>query len=79
MCSATYVWLMILVTIYLLRNREWRSISIWIPLWAVLGICLIGPCNGSTYMRYIYPVLFIVPFVAAVTVAWPRPVSKPRI
>lgn len=79
MCSATYVWLMILVTIYLLRNREWRSISIWIPLWAVLGICLIGPCNGSTYMRYIYPVLFIVPFVAAVTVTWPRPVSKPRI
>ena len=35
--------------------------------------------RDSAGMRYIYPVLFIVPFVAAVTVTWPRPASKPRI
>ena len=43
--------------------------AIWVPLLGVLAVCLIGPCNGSTYMRYLYPVIACMPFAigAAVT------------
>ncbi len=78
MSSATYVWLMLLSTIYLLRARQWRSLALWVPLWGVLAVCLVGPCNGATYMRYIYPVILIAPFVAAVTLTWPRPLRSRR-
>ncbi len=76
MSSATYVWLMALSSIYLLRNKQWRSLALWVPLWGILAVCLIGPCNGSTYMRYIYPVILIAPFVAAVTLTWPAPLRR---
>ncbi len=78
MSSATYVWLMVLSTIYLLRARQWRSLALWVPLWGVLAVCLVGPCNGATYMRYIYPVILIAPFVAALTLTWPRPLRSRR-
>ena len=78
MSSATYVWLMVLSTIYLLRSRQWRSLALWVPLWGVLAVCLVGPCNGATYMRYIYPVILIAPFVAALTLTWPRPLRSRR-
>lgn len=57
MSSATYVWIMIAVVAYLLRRHSWRGLAIWVPLLGVLAVCLIGPCNGSTYMRYLYPVI----------------------
>ena len=52
MSSATYVWIMIAVVVYLLRRHSWRALAIWVPLLGVLAVCLIGPCNGSTYTRY---------------------------
>ena len=67
MSSASYVWVLIVATIYLLRNRDWRSLALWVPLWGVLAVCLIGPCNGSTYMRYLYPAILAMPFAMAVT------------
>ena len=73
LCSATYVWGMAISSIYLLRARKWRSLALWLPLWCVLAVCLIGPCNGATYMRYIYPVVLIAPFTVAITLTWPRP------
>ncbi len=78
MSSATYVWLMVLSSIYLLRGRQWRALALWVPFWSILAVCLIGPCNGATYMRYIYPVVLIAPFVAAVTLTWPRPFRSRR-
>ncbi len=72
LCSATYVWAMAIASIYLLRSRQWRALALWLPLWCVLAVCLIGPCNGATYMRYVYPVVLISPFVAAITLTWPR-------
>lgn len=68
MSSATYVWLMVGIVVYLLRRRSWRALAIWVPLLGVLAVCLIGPCNGSTYMRYIYPVIACMPFAIAATV-----------
>ena len=68
MSSATYVWIMIVVVVYLLRRHSWRALAIWIPLLGVLVVCLIGPCNGSTYMRYLYPVIACMPFAIGATI-----------
>ena len=43
-------------------------LAIWVPLLGVLAVCLIGPCNGSTYMRYLYPVIACMPFAIGATV-----------
>ena len=63
--SATYVWMMVVCAVYMLRRRQWTKLALWVPLWGVLAICLIGPCNGSTYMRYLYPAILVLPFVWA--------------
>lgn len=68
MSSATYVWIMIAVVVYLLRRHSWRGLAIWVPLLGVLAVCLIGPCNGSTYMRYLYPVIACMPFAIGATI-----------
>ena len=65
--SAVYVWLMLVCVIYLLRGRRWHQLVLWVPLLGVLGVCLIGPCNGATYLRYLYPAIFAMPFVFAIT------------
>ncbi len=62
MMSAPYVWLLVLLFVYLAREHRWRSCVLLLPLAAVLAVCLIGPCNGSTYLRYLYPVMFTLPF-----------------
>ena len=67
MSSASYVWVMVVVAVYLLRRRDVRSLALWVPVWGVLAVCLIGPCNGATYMRYLYPAILAIPFVVAVT------------
>ena len=64
---ALYVWLMIVCVVYLLRSRKWRSLALWVPCLGVLAVCLIGPCNGSTYLRYLYPAILTIPFVATIT------------
>ena len=43
-------------------------LAIWVPLLGVLAVCLIGPCNGSTYMRYLYPVIACMPFAIGATI-----------
>lgn len=68
MSSATYVWIMIAVVVYLLRRHSWRGLAIWVLLLGVLAVCLIGPCNGSTYMRYLYPVIACMPFAIGATI-----------
>ena len=67
MSSASYAWVMVVVAVYLFRRRDARSLALWVPVWGVLAVCLIGPCNGATYMRYLYPAILAIPFVAAVT------------
>lgn len=73
MGSSTYVWLLILSSVYLLRSRNWRGLGLFVPLWGVLAVCLIGPCNGSAYMRYLYPMICALPFTMVVALCWPRP------
>ena len=70
--SSTYVWLLLISCVYLLRCRQWRSLALFVPLLGILAVCLIGPCNGSTYMRYLYPMILALPFAVPVALVWPR-------
>lgn len=70
--SSTYVWLLLAACVYLLRERQWRGLALMVPLLGVLAVCLIGPCNGSTYMRYLYPAILALPFAVPVALVWPR-------
>ncbi|MFR7796991.1 MAG: hypothetical protein ACLU37_01485 [Collinsella sp.] len=67
MSSATYVWIMIAVVVYLLRRHSWRGWPFGCRCWAC---CRVPdwPCNGSTYMRYLYPVIACMPFAIGATV-----------
>lgn len=70
--SSTYVWLLLAACVYLLGERQWRGLALMVPLLGVLAVCLIGPCNGSTYMRYLYPAILALPFAVPVALVWPR-------
>lgn len=72
MSSSAYVWVLLLVSVYVLRHRQWRTLGALVPLWGVLAMCLIGPCNGSTYMRYLYPIILTLPCVVAVALTGSR-------
>ena len=76
--SSTYVWLLITACIYLLRQHQWRGLALFVPLLGVLAVCLIGPCNGSTYMRYLYPMIMALPFAVPVALVWPRRLWRVR-
>ena len=76
--SLTYVWLLITACIYLLRQRQRRGLALFVPLLGVLAVCLIGPCNGSTYMRYLYPMIMALPFAVPVALVWPRRLWRVR-
>ena len=76
--SSTYVWLLISACVYLLRNRQWRSLALFVSLLGILAVCLIGPCNGSTYMRYLYPMIVALPFAVPVALVWPRRLWRVR-
>lgn len=78
MSSSVYVWALLLVSVYLLRGRQWRALALCVPLLGVLAVCLIGPCNGSTYMRYLYPVICALPFVMVTALCWPRRLWRAR-
>lgn len=78
MSSASYTWLLIAVGVYLLRSGQWRSLALMAPLFGVLAVCLVGPCNGSTYMRYLYPAILSLPFALSVALAWPRRLWRAR-
>lgn len=76
MNSSTYVWILILLACYLMRGRQWRSLALVVPLAGVLAVCLIGPCNGSTYMRYLYPLILALPFTIPLLFTGARPLWR---
>lgn len=72
MSSAPYVWLLVLTSVYELRSRQWFGLALLAPIWCVLAVCITGPCNGSTYMRYLYPAIVCLPFVVPIAIGHPR-------
>ena len=50
------------------KNGKVLYYLVLVLLLGVLAVCLIGPCNGSTYMRYLYPVIACMPFAIGATI-----------
>ena len=67
--ASLYCWGLVLVTAYALRVRERRLLAVLAPVWVVLLVSLVGPCNAATYFRYAYPVAAVVPFALALATA----------
>ena len=66
MKSAFWCWLLVLATAYSAHRRWWFMIPVLAVLWSILLVVFIGPCNGTTYNRYVYPIAFTLPFVLAI-------------
>lgn len=57
-----YVWLMILMTAYALKNKQ-SSVSVMtVPLWGSLIVCMIAPCF-FLHPRYALPIIMGLPFI----------------
>lgn len=60
--AATYSWILILLVIYCIKNKNKEALALTSPLCIQLLICLAGPCNGW-YFRYLYPIAVCLPAV----------------
>ena len=60
--AAIYVWGLILLVFYHIKRRSKLGLVLTVPLLLLLGVCLLGPCNGD-YFRYLYGVSVALPVV----------------
>lgn len=67
--ASLYCWCLVLVTAYALRVGERRLLAVLAPVWVVLLVSLVGPCNAATYFRYAYPVAALMPFALGLLTA----------
>lgn len=65
MQAALYCWGLIVLSAYAARTRRGDLAVMLAPLWAILLVTLIGPCNAVTYFRYAYPLAVVMPFAFA--------------
>lgn len=59
---AAFVWTLILLVFYLLKEKAWTGLAQTIPLILSVGICFLSPRNGD-YFRYLYGVSLCLPVV----------------
>lgn len=62
--SAMFVWVLLLIICYLLKNRKWSLLAVISPLFFTLLVCFASPCNG-VYFRYLYGITLCLPIAAA--------------
>ncbi|MCR4960381.1 MAG: DUF6020 family protein [Lachnospiraceae bacterium] len=67
MSMATYNWILICVFIGALIKKDGDKILLALPLLGTLATILLSPVNG--YLRYMYPIIYCVPFVLLVSAA----------
>ena len=60
--SSTYVWFVILIAFYIIRNKLKLPYLLLIPCLIQILVLLAGPRNG-THSRYIYPLAAWLPFI----------------
>lgn len=60
--SAAYVWALVVLIFYLIKERECKGLALTMPLLLSVGVCFLGPCNGN-YFRYLYGVSACLPMV----------------
>lgn len=63
--AATYSWVLILLVVYCIKNKNTEALALTVPSCMQLLIALAGPCNGW-YFRYIYPIAVCLPVVVVV-------------
>lgn len=71
MQAALWCWLLAVATVYAARVRAGAA-PLLVPLWLVLGMALVGPCNATTYFRYVYPIAVCLPFICALVLGAPN-------
>ena len=59
---AAYVWMLMLLAFYLIKERVYKGLALTVPLVLSVGICILGPCNGD-YFRYLYGVTLCLPII----------------
>ena len=62
MTSAVWVWGLFLSMLIACRMRK-LSVLCLIPTFILVLISMIGPCNASYYFRYLFPVMYTLPFI----------------
>lgn len=63
LCSAsTYVWMLILLISYTLKQGNKREFALLVPFIMYFLVLMAGPMNG-TYYRYVYPYAITFPFL----------------
>ena len=67
--ASLYGWMLVVATAYAARTGEKRLLAVLAPVWVVLLVSLIGPCNAATYFRYAYPLAATMPFALALLTA----------
>lgn len=66
-CSAFYTWvLIVLIAIILYKSKH--SFATILPLIASVLVCFAGPLNGTADMRYMFPVVFILPVFSGICI-----------
>lgn len=59
---AAYVWWLVLLILYLIKEKAWEGLALTVPLVLSAGVCFLGPRNGD-YFRYLYGVYVCLPVV----------------
>ena len=55
------VWLLIIMVVYLIKNKNYKYLIVLLPMIISLLFCVVGPAN--TYFRYAMPIIFPMPFM----------------
>ena len=57
-----YVWITVLMTAYVLKNKNSKVSLMTVPLWGSLIVCIMAPCF-FLHPRYALPIIMGVPFI----------------
>lgn len=63
--SAFYSWILIIITIWMwAKNR--KTLILICPMLLSLLVCLVSPLNGTSDMRYMFPIVFQMPVMTGI-------------
>ena len=71
-----YTWLLILQLVWLMYNRQYRRLLLWMPSAVLILTVILGPVN--TMPRYVYPVILAVPALWCIACSKPKESLKIR-
>lgn len=66
MSAAVYVWALVAACAQAVRTRAGWLAPVLVPGLLVLAMALAGPCNATTYFRYVLPIAIMAPFLLAI-------------